>query len=92
MRRICQVVLPLDLRIKISGRDPVRKLVEIYEGLDYRKLYAEYLRSWRKINTAVLFEIMVLAFKENAQREKWLAKMVYPKIRYDSPTLIFKSK
>jgi len=42
------VVLPLDLEIKISEDDSVRKLVEICESLDYRKLYAEYLRSRRR--------------------------------------------
>lgn len=32
------------------------------DGLDYRKLYAEYLRSWRKIDPAILFEVVVLAY------------------------------
>jgi len=43
MRSICQVVLPLDLGIKISEEDPVRKLVEICDGLNYKKLYSEYI-------------------------------------------------
>ena len=33
-RNRCQVILPLDLGIKIDENDPVRKMVEICEELD----------------------------------------------------------
>ena len=61
-----QVVLPLDLGIKIDENDPVRKLVEICDDLDYRKLYSVYLRSWRKIDPAILFEILVFAYADGS--------------------------
>ena len=55
MRSRNQLVLPLNLEIKIEKNDPVRKLAEICDELDYTKLYSLYLRSWRKIDLAVLF-------------------------------------
>ena len=36
MRNRCQVVLPLEIGIKIAEDEPVRKMVEICEELDYR--------------------------------------------------------
>ena len=45
-----QVLLPMDLGIKIAENDPVRKMVEICEELDYSSLYDQYLRTWRKFN------------------------------------------
>ena len=62
MRSRNQLVLPLNLEIKIEKNDPVRKLAEICDELDYTKLYSLYLRSWRKIDPAVLFEILVFAY------------------------------
>lgn len=50
MRSRSQFVLPLNLEIKIEKNDPVRKLAEICDELDYTKLYSLYLRSWRKID------------------------------------------
>lgn len=62
MRSRNQSVLPLNLEIKIEKNDPVRKLAEICDELDYTKLYSLYLRNWRKIDPAVLFEILVFAY------------------------------
>lgn len=62
MRNRNQLVLPLNLEIKIERNDPVRKLAEICDELDYAKLYDAYLRSWRKIDPAVMFEILVFAY------------------------------
>ena len=42
------MVLPTNLGIKIEKNDPVRKLVEICDELDYSKLYETFLRHWRK--------------------------------------------
>ena len=50
MRNRCQVVLPLEIGIKIAEDEPVRKMVEICEELDYADLYSAYLRHWRKID------------------------------------------
>ena len=50
-----QVVLPLEIEKIIPQNDPVFKLVEICEKLDYSKLEKEYVRAWRKLNPANLF-------------------------------------
>ena len=62
MRNRCQVVLPLEIGIKIAEDEPVRKLVEICEELDYTDLYRAYLRHWRKIDPCTIFEILVFAY------------------------------
>ena len=62
MRNRCQVVLPLEIGIKIAEDEPVRKLVEICEELDYTDLYRAYLRHWRKIDPCTMFEILVFAY------------------------------
>ena len=82
MKSICQVVLPLDLGIKISEKDPVRKVVEICGGLDYRKLYGEYLRSWRKIDPAKLFEIVVLAYMQGKYSSREIEDLCRNDIRF----------
>ena len=43
MRNRNQVVLPINLGIMIEKDDPVRKLVEICDELDYTNLYAGFL-------------------------------------------------
>ena len=50
-----QVVLPLEIEKIIPQNDPVFKLVEICEKLDYSKLEKEYVRAWRKLNPATMF-------------------------------------
>ena len=57
-----QLVLPLNFEILIDENDPVWKLTEICDGLDYTRLYDEYLRHWRIINPVILFEILVFAY------------------------------
>lgn len=57
-----QVVLPLNLEIKIPKNDSVFKLVEICDKLDFTKLYKEYFKKWRKVNPATLFIILVYAY------------------------------
>ena len=42
-----QLVLPLNFEILIDENDPVWKLTEICDGLDYTRLYNEYLRHLR---------------------------------------------
>ena len=54
-----QVILPLNLGIKIPTDDPVVKLNEICDELDYSDLYAQYERSWRKFDPKMLFKILV---------------------------------
>ena len=56
-----QLVLPLNFEVLIDENDPVRKLTEICDTLDYTKLYDVYLRHWRSIDPAIMFEILVFA-------------------------------
>ena len=62
MRDKSQVVLPLNLGICIPKGDLVFKVAEICEKLDYTKLFATYVRAWRKVNPVTMFEILVFAY------------------------------
>ena len=62
-----QIFLPLDLGIDIDENDPVRKLTEICDELDYTKLYDEYFRHWLKIDPAIMFEIIRMKVKEKVK-------------------------
>ena len=57
-----QLVLPLKFEILIDENDPVWKMAEICDTLDYTRLYDAYLRHWRMIDPVVLFEILVFAY------------------------------
>lgn len=82
MRSRNQLVLPLNLEIKIDKNDPVRKLAEICDELDYTKLYASYLRGWRKIDPAVLFEILVFAYMNGIYSSRDIEKACKNDIRF----------
>ena len=56
-----QLFLPLNFEVLIDENDPVRKLTEICDTLDYTKLYDVYLRHWRSIDPAIMFVILVFA-------------------------------
>ena len=57
-----QVVLPMNLEVKINKNDPVRKVIEICEQLDYSGLWKTYLRTWRKFNPETMFMLLVFAY------------------------------
>ena len=57
-----QVFMPINLRIKIADNDPVIKLVEICETLDYRKLSETYIRCWRKTDPITMFILLVFGY------------------------------
>ena len=57
-----QLVLPLNFEFLIDENDPVWKLTEICDTLDYTRMYDEYLRHWRVIDPVVLFEILVFVY------------------------------
>ena len=61
MRDKSQVVIPINLGILLPPNDPVFKLIEICEELDYTKLFETYLKVWRKVNPITMFEIIVYA-------------------------------
>ena len=50
-----QVVMPINLEIRIPEDDPARKVDEICEELDYTKVYAAYVRTWRKVCPETMF-------------------------------------
>ena len=54
--------MPIEIGIKIDEKDPVRKLVEICEELDFSEMYAVYLRRWRKIDPQTMFILLVFAY------------------------------
>ena len=57
-----QVFMPINLRIKIADDDPVIKLVEICETIDYRKLCEAYIRRWRKTDPITMFILIVYGY------------------------------
>ena len=56
-----QAVMPINVAAMIDEKDPVFKMAEIPEKLDYRKIHSGYSRRWRKINPEVMFSIVVYA-------------------------------
>ncbi len=64
MRNKSQVVLPINLEIKISKDDEVLKVAEICESLDYTELFNSYLRHWRRVNPITMFELLVFGYME----------------------------
>lgn len=57
-----QVALSLEIEKDLPENDPVFKLVEICESLDYSKLEKEYLRTWRKYNPMTMFILLVYGY------------------------------
>jgi transposase len=57
-----QLILPLNLEIKIPEDDPVRLLNDICDELDYSNLYKSYCRAWRKYDPVTLFKIIVYGY------------------------------
>ena len=55
-----QLVLPINLEIKIPKNDFVFKMLEICSELDYTKLLKTYARKWRKVNPITIFELLVI--------------------------------
>ena len=82
MRDRNQVVLPINLGIMIEKDDPVRKLVEICDGLDYTNLYAGFLRHWRKVNPRTLFEIIAFAYMCGIYASREIEKACRHDIRF----------
>lgn len=77
-----QVVLPLNLEKRIPENDPVFKLVEICDQLDYRRLYKEYVRVWRKTNPATLFIILVYAYMKGFYSSRPIEEVCKTDIRF----------
>ena len=82
MRNRSQLVLPMELGIKIAENDPVRKLVEICEELDYSKLYAKYVRKWRKVSPETLFELVVFGYMQRRFSTRQIEEACRTDIRF----------
>ena len=57
-----QVVMPINLEIRIPEDDPARLVDEICEELDYTKVYAAYDRAWRKVCPETMFKLIVYGY------------------------------
>ena len=77
-----QVVLPLEIEKIIPQNDPVFKLVEICEKLDYSKLEKEYVRAWRKLNPATMFIILVYAYMRRLYSSRQIEEACKTDIRF----------
>lgn len=77
-----QVLLPINVGIKIDKEDPVIKLVEICDELNYSKLYSAYFRSWRKFDPVILFEIIVFAYMNRIYSSRSIVKACKTDIRF----------
>ena len=82
MRDKSQVVLPLNLGICIPKGDLVFKVAEICEKLDYTKLFATYVRAWRKVNPVTLFEILVFAYMNRIFASREIERACKTDIRF----------
>ena len=82
MRDKSQVVMPLDLGICIPKDDPVFKVAEICEKLDYTELFTTYVRAWRKVNPVTLFEILVFAFMNRIYTSREIERACKIDIRF----------
>ena len=77
-----QLFLPLNFEVLIDENDPVRKLTEICDTLDYTKLYDVYLRHWRSIDPAIMFEILVFAYMNGIYSSRGIEQACKTDIRF----------
>lgn len=82
MRDKSQVVIPLNIGIKLPENDPVFKLIEICEELDYTKLFETYLKVWRKVNPITMFEIIVYAYMNGIYSSRKIVAACMTDIRF----------
>lgn len=77
-----QVVLPLNLEIKIASDDPVFKLAEICDELDYTELYRTYIHTYRKYDPAMLFMFLVFSYMNGIYSSREIEKACRNDIRF----------
>lgn len=77
-----QVVLPLKIEKMLPENDPVFKLVEICEELDYSKLEKEYIRTWRKLDPETMFIILVYAYMRRIYSSRLIEEACRTDIRF----------
>ena len=79
---INQVVLPLNLETRIKNDDPVFKLAEICDTLDYTELYKAYVRTYRKYDPAMFFMLLVFAYMNGIYSSREIEKACGNDIRF----------
>lgn len=72
----------MEIEKNIPNSDPVFKLVEICEKLNYSKLEKEYVRSWRKLDPATLFIILVYAYMKRLYSSRQIEEACKTDIRF----------
>ena len=77
-----QLFLPINYEVLIDENDPVWKVVEICDTLNYTRLYDEYLRHWRAIDPVVLFEILVFAYMNGIYSSRAIEQACKTDIRF----------
>jgi transposase len=79
-----QVVMPLDLGIRIDMGDKVHTLIEVTERMDYRELSDTYQRQPRKgeATPKQLFQIVILGFMEGMYSTRKIEGMCKNDIRF----------
>lgn len=82
MRNRNQLVLPINYEVLIDENDPVWKLVEICDTMDYTRLYDEYLRHWRAIDPVVMFEILVFAYMNRIYSSRAIEQACKTDVRF----------
>lgn len=79
-----QVVMPLDLGIRIGPDESVRLLLEVTERMDYRELYAAYDRQTRadEATPKQMFQIVVYGFMNGVYSTRALEAACHNDIRF----------
>lgn len=84
MRREYQLLLPMDVEIKIEMKDSVRRLIEVTENMDYSRLNSAYTRLPRS-NEATpkqMFQLVIMGFMEQIYSTRRLEKACKTDIRF----------
>jgi transposase len=79
-----QVVMPLDLGVRIGTDDSVRLLLEVTEGMDYRELNAAYDRQTRadEATPKQMFQLVVFGFMNGVYSTRALEAACRNDIRF----------
>jgi transposase len=82
--RAVQVVLPLDLGIRIGTEESVRLLLEVTERMDYRELYMAYKRQMRvdEATPKQMFQIVVYGYMNGVYSTRALEAACRNDIRF----------
>jgi len=82
--RAMQVVMPLDVEVRIGTEETVRTLLTITEGMDYRELNAGYTRKPKAAEATPkqLFQLVAYGFMNGTYSTRQLEAACRNDIRY----------